>query len=398
MPNMAVVTPCIRFFFDHNARGIMLQGAYQSPGSADGPMRCWVWAKQLWDPTLDTRALMRDFVYGYYGEAAEPLWRYQELQWRRWEEYHRRPGKTPQENPLLADIRYTPDNEVIAGDFTEQALALFAEAEKLAKDPETIRRVKLAKLPVAYAALCQGIGFLRDDGQVRLGKRVRGAAAKPLPDTLYEQLLAELEETVAREQITHFAEGSPDAARKIAVWKELLAQKLPAVSYRPLGATWRFRTDPEDVGVKEAWFGPAVDDAGWAEVRSDRGSGWESQGFANYTGVAWYRQRVVVPAELAAAERLYLLFAAVDEDAEVWVNGEKAFTHTCEATGLAPEAIWTTPFAFDVRPLLKEGENLVAVRVNNRQGMGGIWKPAYFVTTDADADARLLLTAIDAGE
>jgi beta-galactosidase/beta-glucuronidase len=150
--------------------------------------------------------------------------------------------------------------------------------------------------------------------------------------------------------------------------------------------------------VKEAWFGPAVDDAGWAEVRSDRGSGWESQGFANYTGVAWYRQRVVVPAELAAAERLYLLFAAVDEDAEVWVNGEKAFTHTCEATGLAPEAIWTTPFAFDVRPLLKEGENLVAVRVNNRQGMGGIWKPAYFVTTDADADARLLLTAIDAGE
>ncbi len=396
MPNMPVVTPDIRFYIEHNARGVMLQGAYQSPGSADGPMRCWVWAKQLWDPSLDTRALMRDFVYGYYGEAAEPLWEYQELLWGLWERYHAAPGKTPAENPLLADIRYTPDNPALAGDFPEKALALFARAESLARDPETQRRVRLGKLPVLYVALCQGVGFLEDSGQLRPGKRLKGPAAQPLPDDTYRQYLEELADTVAREQITHFAEGAPDAQRKINVWKEMLAAELPRVRALPLAPVWRFRTDPEDAGAAGNWFAPATDDASWAEVRSDRGNGWESQGFPGYLGHAWYRQRVEVPADFRDAPRLYLLFAAVDEDAEVYINGKKAFAHTCQSTGLAPEAIWTTPFAFDPRPFLEEGMNLIAVRVYNRLGMGGIWKPVYLVAADKEADPRMMLLAIQA--
>jgi hypothetical protein len=227
MPNMPVVTPDMRFYIEHNARGVMLQGAYQSPGSADGPMRCWVWAKQLWDPALDTRALMRDFVYGYYGEAAEPVWQYQELLWRLWEHYHQQPGETPAENPLLAGIHYTPDNPMLAGDFGLSALALFAQAEALAQDPETLRRVKLAKLPVLYVALCQGVGFLEDGGQLRPGKRMKGAAAHSLPDALYRGYLAELTATVEKEKITHFAEGAPDAQRRIKAWQGMLATEPP---------------------------------------------------------------------------------------------------------------------------------------------------------------------------
>ena len=82
MPNMQVVTPDIRWYIEHNARGIMLQGSYQSPGSDNGILRSWVWGKQLWDPSLDTRALMRDFIYGYYGKAAEPIAEYNDLLWR----------------------------------------------------------------------------------------------------------------------------------------------------------------------------------------------------------------------------------------------------------------------------------------------------------------------------
>jgi len=398
MPNMPVVTPDIRFYIEHNARGVMLQGAYQSPGSADGPMRCWVWAKQLWDPSLDTRALMRDFVYGYYGEAAEPVWQYQELQWRLWERYHQQPGKTPEENPLLADIRYTPDNPVLAGDFPTSALALFAQAEALAKDPETLRRVKLAKLPVLYVALCQGVGFLEDGGQLRPGKRMKGPAAQPQPDAVYRGYLAEFTETVEKEAVTHVAEGAPDVQRKLQAWKEMLATDLPKVNVQELGNAWRFKTDPEDAGVKGNWFAAAMDDHDWAEVRNDRGNGWESQGFPGYLGYAWYRQRVQMPEALGQAAKLYLLFGAVDEDAEVFINGQKAFTHTCESTGLAPDAIWVTPFAFDPRPFLKPGENQIAVRVNNRLGMGGIWKPVYFVATDKEADPRLMLAAIQVGK
>jgi hypothetical protein len=394
MPNMPVVTPDIRFYIEHNARGVMLQGNYQSPGSADGPLRCWVWAKQLWDPSLDTQALMRDFVYGYYGEAAEPLWQYQKLQWAQWKRYHKLPGKTPEENPLLADIRYTPDNPVFAGAFPASALALFAQAEALAKDAETLRRVKLAKLPVLYIMLCQGVGFIEDGGQLRPGKRLKGAVAHPLPDSAYRGYLAELTETVAREKITHFAEGAPDVERKIKAWNEMLAADLPKVTVQELGNVWRFKTDPDDAGVKASWFAAETADHGWAEVRSDRDNGWESQGFPGYLGWAWYRQRLQAPADLLKAARLYLLFSAVDEDAEVFINGKKAFTHTCDSTGLAPETIWITPFAFDPRPFLSAGENVIAVRVYNRSRMGGIWKPAYLVATDKETDPQMLLAAI----
>ena len=398
MPNLPVVTPDIRFYLENNARGVMLQGAYQSPGSADAPLRCWVWAKQLWDPSLDTRALLRDFVYGYYGEAAEPLWQFEELLWQLWERYHQAPGTTPEENPLLADIRYTPDNPVLAGEFPAAALALLAQAEALAQDPETLRRVKLAKLPVLYVALCQGVGFLEDGGQLRPGKRLKGAAAQPQPDAVYRGYLAELTETVEREKITHFAEGAPDAQRKIKAWQEMLATELPQIRFREVGNVWRFKTDPEDAGVQGNWFSAETDDRGWAEVCSDRGNGWEAQGFPGYLGYAWYRQRLELPAELGQAARLYLLFGAVDEDAEVFINGTKAFAHTCESTGLAPDAIWTTPFAFDARPFLKAGENVIAVRVRNRLGMGGIWKPAYLVATDKEADPRMMLVAIQVSQ
>lgn len=396
MPNWPVVTPDIRFYLDHNARGVMLQGAYQSPGSADGPMRSWVWAKQLWDPALDTRSLMRDFVYGFYGEAAEPIWQYQELLWNRWEHYHRQPGKTPAENPLLADIRYTPDNPVIAGAFTDSALALFAQAEALAPDAETLRRVKLAKLSVLYTVLCQEVGFL-EGGQLRLGRRFRGAVAAPQPDAVYRGYLTELTETVEKEKVTHFAEGAPDAEPKIQTWKELLATELPKITAHEIGNAWRFKADPEDAGMKERWFASETDDRSWAEVRSDRGNGWESQGFPGYLGYGWYRQRVEAPADLAQASRCYLLFGAVDEEAEVFINGRKAFTHTCASTGLAPAEIWVKPFVFDPRPFLQPGENLIAVRVHNGLGMGGVWKPVWFVATDKEADPVMMLAVIQMG-
>jgi hypothetical protein len=336
---------------------------------------------------------MRDFVYGYYGEAAEPIWQYQERLWRLWEHYHQQPGKTPEENPLLADIRYAPDNPVIAGDFPDAALALFAQAETLARDPETLRRVKLAKVSVLYVALCQGVGYL-DGGQLHFGKRNRGAAAHPQSDAVYRGYLAELTETIEQEKITHFAEGAPDAAQKLQTWRELLATELPKVDFQEIGNAWRFKPDPGDAGMKEGWFAPETDDQGWAEVRSDRGNGWESQGFPGYLGYGWYRQRVQMPADLAQAQRCYLLFGAVDEDAEVFINGRKAFTHTCASTGLTPSEIWIKPFVFDPRPFLQSGENLIAVRVHNGLGMGGIWKPVWFVATDKEADPRLMLAVI----
>ena len=80
-----------------------------------------------------------------------------------------------------------------------------------------------------------------------------------------------------------------------------------------------------------------------------------------------------------------LRFGAVDEEAEVYINGKKVFDHTRQSTGLALDQLWTRAFAFDPSPYLKVGqENLIAVRVSNQVGTEGIWKPVYLISTDED--------------
>ncbi len=226
MPNMPVVTPAIRFYINHNAKGVMLQGAYQGLGSENGPMRCWVWAKQLWDPSLDTRELMRDFIYGYYGDAADPIWEYNNLLWDMWQINHKKLEQEPsnKDNPFLVDIRYTPEAAFLSKDFLKQSFQLFEKAESLAKDPEALRRVKLAKFPVMYVKLCQDIGYIADSGEHRLGDVPKGKATD---GTDYKALLDEFEQIVKKEGIVCFAEGAPDVEKKIRFWRETLAIKPP---------------------------------------------------------------------------------------------------------------------------------------------------------------------------
>ena len=57
-----------------------------------------------------------------------------------------------------------------------------------------------------------------------------------------------------------------------------------------LHGQWRFHT-----GDDPRWSQPGFDDSGWPLLRSDQP--WSSQGYKNYTGVAWYRFEVKIPAK-----------------------------------------------------------------------------------------------------
>ncbi|MCP5520037.1 MAG: DUF4838 domain-containing protein [Verrucomicrobiales bacterium] len=69
-PNWFVLGPNVRFFAANHVRGLFEQGAYQSYGSEFTELRAWVLAQLLWDPTQDDRALIDEFLTGYYGKAA----------------------------------------------------------------------------------------------------------------------------------------------------------------------------------------------------------------------------------------------------------------------------------------------------------------------------------------
>ena len=77
-----------------------------------------------------------------------------------------------------------------------------------------------------------------------------------------------------------------------------------------------------------------------------------------YEGTVWfYRKFSVESLEFRGKERRLLYFGAVNYDCRVWVNGKEAGHHVGGFT----------PFNYDVTDLLREGENNVIVKVDNKR-------------------------------
>jgi hypothetical protein len=135
-----------------------------------------------------------------------------------------------------------------------------------------------------------------------------------------------------------------------------------------LPKVWKFSVDPKNEGVKAGWFRPDFDIVGWRDMEIAKF--WDEQG-VQCIGYAWYRFAWDAPAcELKPGQKLALWFGAVDETAEVWVNGVYCGKHDEGA-----DYGWDKRFPIDVTGKLKPGErNLIAVRVGNTALAGGIWK------------------------
>jgi formylglycine-generating enzyme required for sulfatase activity len=155
MPNMPVVTENMRFYAKHGVKGMFIQGTDNPSYGVDRSfMRAWVWSKQLWDPSLDTRALIRDFNYGYYGRAAKPLQDYDDMLWELWENHHEQFRTTPG-----WDLQGDALAKLLDEAFVESGLSLIEQAETLAgENQELFDRVQLAKLPLLYLKVRKGPG------------------------------------------------------------------------------------------------------------------------------------------------------------------------------------------------------------------------------------------------
>jgi hypothetical protein len=167
-----------------------------------------------------------------------------------------------------------------------------------------------------------------------------------------------------------------------ALRAQLTEKKLPL-------PTWRFRTDPNDEGRAANWHDPKTDVAAapWRDVRA--GSHWENQGedLKHFTGVAWYRIDVDVPADwegLAAR----VVFDGVDDSFECWLDGESLGTRGDPATSTT---IWLERQVLELGPRLRSGQrHTLVLRVVDHAGAGGLWKPAFLTTGPATSGDPLL--------
>jgi hypothetical protein len=380
LPNMRVVERNIRMFVEHGATGIIEQGAHRTNYGIDRcRMRSWVWAKLLWDPTRDQEALIRDFCLGYYGDSGDTMLEYDGMLHDAWKEAHdewkrRHPGAVTPDSEEYAKV-FFPGTRDFSDETIRRMAVLLTEAERSAQGNEyLVRRVEYGGLPILYVQAESGPWPEREEYLVLLNKFER---------------IARREGAV----FTKDAYGEPNLDTRLMLWRGMALIDAERVHFEELDNEWRFKPDPENVGVAEEWFRPDLDDSAWGIVRSDLGHrGWESQGFAEYTtGYGWYRQDFYVPEDFPELPNPRLFFGAVDEEAEIWINGEKALSHTADVVGLSKDFLWRRPFLFDPVRHLRPGEtNQLTVRVHNALHVGGIWKPVRLLWGEPVEDPFVL--------
>lgn len=146
---------------------------------------------------------------------------------------------------------------------------------------------------------------------------------------------------------------------------------------------WDFQIDPQRVGESIGLWRADLKGGLWQRLKTSTSS-WSNQGLRYYKGLAWYRQKLDVPAD-AKGQRVFLWCGGVDEKAKVWLNGQPI--------GISHGASFS-PFEMDATPALRAGEtNVVTICVMNdvvnELGTGGIVAPVILYRPAAGADAKL---------
>ncbi len=117
---------------------------------------------------------------------------------------------------------------------------------------------------------------------------------------------------------------------------------------------WKFRADPEKAGEKSGWFNDFDSDVEIA-VPGSWNEQLEELGLLHYVGLAWYSQKIFLPAHFSG-KRVWLRIGSADFSSRIWVNG--SFVGKCEFGFL--------PNDYDITEFARCGEeNLIVVGVSN---------------------------------
>ncbi len=138
---------------------------------------------------------------------------------------------------------------------------------------------------------------------------------------------------------------------------------------KPLPLEWKFAIDPDKQGYAKGFANIDFNDSAWKNLRTDKT--WEEQGFADYNGFGWYRMTVNIPQD--CQDRAVVITGAADEAAEVYVNGRKMLDRPYPYKGNPNSYAESFEVVWDPVP----GKNVIAVKVIDNNGVGGITKPCY---------------------
>ena len=193
VPNLNVLEPSLRFYAEHGVKGVQMQGIGYHAAGEFSALRSWIIAKALWDPSLNVDALVEDFVWGYYREAAPGI-----LEYLACLERAAAPERMNVNSICFSVSDGYPNAPYLTRKFIVEATAIFDRTLKMDLRPKIRRRVEVAKLPILYVKLQKGGSGTREPWLFET-------------DEDYAAMFAEFKTLAKRERVSHYAEGVPMA-------------------------------------------------------------------------------------------------------------------------------------------------------------------------------------------
>lgn len=160
------------------------------------------------------------------------------------------------------------------------------------------------------------------------------------------------------------------------------AQQSGGDSLLDLSGEWQFAA-----GDDLSWKTPGPDQGQWTALQVP--GSWESQGFPEYDGFAWYRRAFKLPPSLRNAD-LILHLGRIDDSDEVFING----TFVGSSGSMPPTYMSaygeTREYSVPSSVVDPEGENIIAIRVFDERLDGGIMEGRIGLEPRAPTDGDLI--------
>ncbi|MBC7849283.1 MAG: glycoside hydrolase family 127 protein, partial [Chitinophagaceae bacterium] len=144
---------------------------------------------------------------------------------------------------------------------------------------------------------------------------------------------------------------------------------------------WKFQT-----GDNPEFSKPDFLDQEWKTINVD--SYWETQGYAGYDGISWYRTKVVIPSSLkknnTTLKTVRISLGQIDDVDEAYLNGKKIG----ETMGWDTQRTYLVPFDL----IEWDKENTLSIRVSDMGGNGGMHGGIYSISNVRLSDIVILKT------
>lgn len=184
---------------------------------------------------------------------------------------------------------------------------------------------------------------------------------------------------------------SPQADRVQAMGIETIQGirgKLRERTFDLTNHVWSFQPDPKNQGLDLGWQEKTLSadsSEGWKEISVGRH--WEALGYEGLDGWAWYRAEVIVPEDWPRGAS-YLQVDGADDYIEVFADGKLLGT---AGDREQKKTAFEQRVSFRISDDIDAGGRIsIAIRVEDWQGAGGLFRPIRLSTTELRATKPIL--------